>query len=343
MARKGLLLINIGSPRSYEVEDVKKYLTAFLMDKEVINLPFFLRWPLVNLLIVPRRAPFSAESYKKVWMDEGSPIAVYTHRFAQQLQQNLGVDYIVKVGLRYSEPSVEKALQELATENVDEILVAPLFPQYAEATNGSSLQLVDRLMQKMNLRIAKRELPAFFAHKSFIEPSVQISQETLQGKQVDHYLFSFHGLPESHIRRIPGCLVSETCCFEKDACAKNCYRAQCFATATEIAERMNIPASHWSVSFQSRLGRGEWLKPATDHTLEVLGRTGKKNIAVICPSFVADCIETLEEIGIGGQETFHNFGGEQYHLVPCVNDDPRWISGFADLIRESETAKVELK
>ncbi|WP_347358293.1 ferrochelatase [Bdellovibrio sp.] len=333
MSKKGLLLINIGSPRSYEVADVKKYLTAFLMDKEVINLPFLLRWPLVNLLIVPRRAPFSAENYKKVWMDEGSPIAVYTRRFAGELKKHLGNDYVIKIGLRYSEPSVETALQELADEKVDEIIVAPMFPQYAEATNGSSFNLVDELVKDRNIQIPLRRVPAFFDHPAFINPSIEITRDSLQDKKVDHYLFSFHGLPESHIRKNQGCLVTEDCCFEKNACAKNCYRAQCFATATKIAESLDLLPSHWSVSFQSRLGRAEWLKPATDHSLEVLAQTGKKNIAVICPSFVADCIETLEEIGIGGQETFHEFGGENYYLVPCVNENPQWVQGFAQLVQ----------
>ncbi|CAE78249.1 ferrochelatase [Bdellovibrio bacteriovorus] len=333
MGKKGLLLINIGSPKSYQVNDVKKYLSEFLMDEDVITLPYVLRWPLVNLLIVPRRAPFSAENYKKVWMKEGSPIAVYTRRFAALLQEELKDQFVVKVGLQYSEPSVESALKDLQQAGVDEILVAPMFPQYAEATNGSSFKLAERMAKKLHLTAPLRRLPAFFDDASFVGTSVKLVEETLQDKEVDHYLFSFHGLPESHVRKIPGCLTTEDCCFEKNACAKNCYRAQCFATATAIAESLNLAPSHWSVAFQSRLGRAEWLKPATDHSLEVLAKTGKKNIAVICPSFVADCIETLEEIGIGGQETFHEHGGDQYYLVPCVNDNPKWVQGFADLVK----------
>ncbi|AHZ83810.1 Ferrochelatase [Bdellovibrio bacteriovorus] len=333
MGKKGLLLINIGSPKSYQVNDVKKYLSEFLMDEDVITLPYVLRWPLVNLLIVPRRAPFSAENYKKVWMKEGSPIAVYTRRFAALLQEELKDQFVVKVGLQYSEPSVESALKDLQQAGVDEILVAPMFPQYAEATNGSSFKLTERMAKKLHLTAPLRRLPAFFDDASFVGTSVKLVEETLQDKEVDHYLFSFHGLPESHVRKIPGCLTTEDCCFEKNACAKNCYRAQCFATATAIAESLNLAPSHWSVAFQSRLGRAEWLKPATDHSLEVLAKTGKKNIAVICPSFVADCIETLEEIGIGGQETFHEHGGDQYYLVPCVNDNPKWVQGFADLVK----------
>ncbi|MEK2646865.1 ferrochelatase [Bdellovibrio sp. BCCA] len=342
MAKKGVLLLNIGSPKSYEIKDVKKYLNTFLMDKDVINLPFVFRWPLVHLLIVPRRAPFSAENYKKVWLQgEGSPLTVYTQKFANRLQKDLGSDYLVKVGMRYAEPGIEKALREFEESGVETIILAPLFPQYAEATTESSLKEVDRLAGRLGIDIPTESLPPFFDEKAFIDPTVRIIQETLGDEKPDHYLFSFHGLPESHIRKVPGCLRSEDCCFEENACAKNCYRAQCFESATQIAESLGLLDSHWSVSFQSRLGRGEWLKPATDHSLEILAQTGKKKVAVICPSFVADCIETLEEIGIGGQETFKEHGGQEYRLIPCLNDDKEWTSKFAGLIRELKIVTAE--
>lgn len=342
MAKKGVLLLNIGSPKSYKVEDVKNYLNTFLMDKDVINIPFIFRWPLVHWLIVPRRAPYSAENYRKIWFEnEGSPLTVYTEKFAQQLQADLGPDYMVKVGMRYAEPTIEKALREFAEAQVETMILAPLFPQYADATTGSVLKEVDRLMGRLGIEIPKEVLPPFFAAGAFVEPTSRIVREALGEQKPDHYLFSFHGLPESHVRRVPGCLINDTCCFEANACAKNCYRAQCFESATQIAETLGIPDSHWSVSFQSRLGRGEWLKPATDHSLEVLAKTGKKNVAVICPSFTADCIETLEEIGIGAQELFKENGGEKYHLIPCLNDDKEWTSKFADLIKELKTTAVE--
>lgn len=335
MAKKGVLLLNIGSPQSYKVKDVKKYLNTFLMDKDVINLPFFLRWPLVHLLIVPRRAPYSAENYRKVWLEnQGSPLTVYTERFASQLQKDLGSDYLVKVGMRYAKPGIEKALREFEEAQVETIILAPLFPQYAEATTESSLKEVDRLVGRLGIDIPTESLPPFFAEEAFIAPTARIIRESLKDKKPDHYLFSFHGLPESHIRKVSGCLRSDDCCFEANACAKKCYRAQCFESATQIAESLGLADSHWSVSFQSRLGRGEWLKPATDHTLEILAQTGKKKIAVICPSFVADCIETLEEIGIGGQEAFKKMGGQEYDLIPCLNDDKEWTAKFANLVKE---------
>jgi len=334
MAKKGVLLLNIGSPVSYDVPDVKKYLKTFLMDPDIISIPFFVRWPLVHGIIVPRRGEYSAANYKKIWLEgEGSPLTVYTQRFAAQLQEDLGSDYVVKVGMRYSPPGIAQALQEFAAESIDSLTLAPLYPQYAEATTGSSLKEVERLMNRMGLKIPTTTLPPFYAHKAFVDPTVKVIKETLQDEQVDHYLFSFHGLPESQVRKVSGCLVSQDCCFEKSACAKKCYRAQCYASATAIAEAMGIPGSHWSVAFQSRLGRGEWLKPATDHTIELLAQSGKKKIAVVCPSFVADCIETLEEIGIGGSELFKEKGGDTYVLIPCLNDSPEWTHNFAQLIK----------
>ncbi|WII72439.1 ferrochelatase [Bdellovibrio sp. 22V] len=344
MGKTGILLLNIGSPLSYEVSDVAKYLKTFLMDKDIISIPYLLRWPLVNAMIVPKRAPYSAANYKKIWIDnEGSPLTVYTRRFADKLQKQLGEQFLVKIGMRYSEPSIEKALREFATAAVDTILLAPLYPQFAQATTGSSVRETQKIAARLGLNTPLRTLAPFYHAPAFITPSVQIIRDALEGKEVDHYLFSFHGLPESQIRKVHGCLRSDDCCFVPNACEKGCYRAQCFATATRIAESLEIPASHWSVSFQSRLGRGEWLKPATDHTLEILAQTGKKKIAVVCPSFVADCIETLEEIGIGGKELFIEKGGDEYHLVPCLNDDERWVQGFADLLKEKAPSKVELE
>lgn len=333
MAKTGLVLLNIGTPDSYEVEDVKKYLKKFLMDKDVINLPYPLRWILVNAIIVPRRAPHSAANYKKVWLSGGSPLKVHTESFARKLQESLGSDYVVKIGMRYSDPTIETALKELKAAGVDKILLAPLFPQEADATTGSCVKEARRAHKALQLSAPLEVLPSFFAQEEFIAPSVQIGQQALAGQQVDHYLFSFHGLPESHVRKNAGCLESENCCFEKGACNKPCYRAQCFSTAANMAEKLKLQKDQWSVSFQSRLGRAEWLKPSTDSRLEELAQSGNHHLAVLCPSFVADCIETLEEIGIGGKELFHSKGGKKFHLVPCVNDDDQWAQGFARWVR----------
>lgn len=342
MPKKGVLLLNIGSPRTYQVHDVKKYLKTFLMDKDIISIPYPARWLLVHGLIVPRRAPYSAANYQKIWMtNEGSPLTVYTGRFAKKLQAELGEGYVVKVGMRYAEPSIEKALREFGEMDLETLILAPLYPQYAEATTGSSLKEVDRLIGRLGLEVPTETVPPFFEDPTFIEPSVQMIRETLADKKVDHYLFSFHGLPEKQIRKVQGCLRTDGCCFEKNACTKNCYRAQCYATATRIAESLGLLDSHWSVSFQSRLGRGEWLKPATDHTLEILAQTNKKKIAVFCPSFVTDCLETLEEIGLEGQAHFKEHGGEEYTLIPCLNDNETWTRRFAELLTGLKIVEAE--
>jgi ferrochelatase len=329
MAKTGLVLLNIGTPASYEVADVKKYLKKFLMDKDVINLPYPLRWILVNAIIVPRRAPYSAANYKKVWLSEGSPLKVHTEDFAQKLQESLSSDYIVRIGMRYSDPSIENAMKDLQSLGVERILLAPLFPQEADATTGSCVKEARKSHKKLQMTVPLDVLPSFFALEEFIDPSVKSVEKSLEGHGVDHYLFSFHGLPESHVKKNAGCLENKNCCLEKNACHKPCYRAQCFATASKMAELLKLEKNQWSVSFQSRLGRAEWLKPSTDSKLEELAQTGKEKLAVLCPSFVADCIETLEEIGIGGKELFHSKGGKAFHLVSCLNDDDQWAQGFA--------------
>jgi ferrochelatase len=319
--KTGVLLMNIGTPASYEVADVKKYLTEFLMDKDVISLPYPLRWALVNLLIVPKRGPYSAANYKKVWMEEGSPLLVYSKRMCEKFQRALGEQYSVKLGLRYSEPSPNRALQEFHDEGCEKIVVFPLFPQYAEATSGSSIKEFKNILKKMKSTLPIEIVPPFYDKKFFINTSALIAKRALQGKNPDHFLFSFHGLPESQVREVQGCLVSDNCCQQKMACNKNCYRAQCLASAKSIAQAMGLNANQWSVGFQSRLGRAKWIGPSTDEMIADLRTKNISSLAVLCPSFVADCIETLEEIGIGAREDFIKQGGKEFHLVPCMNDE----------------------
>jgi ferrochelatase len=331
MDKKGVLLINIGSPDSYQVKDVRKYLRLFLMDKEIINLPFLLRWILVHWIIVPRRGPFSAANYKKIWMTEGSPLIVYSRAFKKKLQESLGPQYIVRTGMAFSSPNIEEALLDLHNQDVEKILVVPLFPQYAAATTGSVSQEVRRVLRKHRLQTPVKWLEPFYADSGYIENSGRIAREFLRDKSVEHYLFSYHGLPESQIRRNDFCRIDKTCCLQEISCLKNCYRAQCLKNSELLAQSLGLRRDQWTFSFQSRLGRAKWIGPSTEETLKDLVRRGKKNIAVLCPSFVADCIETLEEIGIGGRETFHAAGGEEFHLVPCLNDDENWSKSFANL------------
>lgn len=329
MAKTGVLLLNIGSTKSPHPRDVASYLRNFLMDKEVINLPWLLRWVLVNFLIVPRRAKKSAANYQKIWLPEGSPLDVHSRAFAQSLQKYLGSGYVTQVGMRYSQPSIKEALKKLREQNISELLIVPLYPQFADATSLSSINAVHRELKSLKWTLPVKTYPAFFDSPAFVQASSAQTQERLQGREIDHYLFSFHGLPEEHIRKIQGCRLDNGCCFTSEATQKNCYRAQCYATAKAIAGELHLLPNQWSVSFQSRLGSGEWLKPSTDDSLEILASTHKKNIAVLCPSFVADCIETLEEIGIGGEEFFREKGGGSLTLIPCVNAHPLWSEGFS--------------
>ena len=333
--KKGVLLINIGSPASYAVKDVKPYLKSFLMDKQVINLPFIPRWVLVNWIIIPRRASFSAAKYKQVWLPEGSPLTVYSERFKSQLQEALGENFIVETGMSNSAPNIETGLMKLIAQNISEILIIPMYPQEAQATSGSAKNEILRLEQKHDLRIPFFFLPAFYADSSFQNNIVRIAKDFLKGKKVDHYLFSYHGLPESQILKVGGCKIDDVCCAQAKSLLKGCYRAQCFQTTRLLAKELGLRDDQWTLSFQSRLGRAKWLGPSTEETLEKLAHKGTKNLAVLSPSFVADCIETIEELGMEGSETFKKAGGERLHLVPCLNADPQWAQDFANHCRKS--------
>ncbi len=339
MAKAGILLLNIGTPRSFEVHDVKKYLRTFLMDRDIIDLPWISRWPLVNLIIVPQRGAYSASNYKKIWMKEGSPLLVYTDRFADQLQNKLGSQYLVRIGMRYSAPTIESALRDFYRAKVETIIVAPMYPQYAEATTGSSLREVNRLMGRLGIDIPTVVVPPFYDKKEFLKAQGQCMKDVTQEKAIEHIVFSFHGLPEAQIKKVPGCLSSPDCCAQVNACEKPCYRAQSLATAEKLAKEIGLAKDSWSVGFQSRLGRAEWLKPSTDQVLEDLARKGIKKVAIACPSFVADCIETLEEIGMGGKQLFLREGGTEFFMIPCVNDHPLWVDGFSEMIKKNQPGK----
>lgn len=282
-----------------------------------------------------QKSSFSAENYKKVWMPEGSPIVVYTKRMSESLKKYLP-DFSIKMGLQYSVPSILDSLKKFQTEGVQEIYLAPMFPQYADATTKGTIKAVQKALKQLNYNPTLKEIKPFFGHDSFIKTSSAIALENLKNKHVGHYVFSFHGLPESHILKDKTCSLTEECCAMPRACLKNCYRAQCFMTAKLMAQEIGISKDQYTVCFQSRLGRAEWLKPSTEDTIKKLAQDGVKSIAVLCPSFVSDCIETLEEIGIGGQEVFHEHGGKDFYLVPCVNDDSRFVQGFSEIIRDLE-------
>lgn len=332
MEKIGILLNNIGSPNSATPKDVKKFLAQFLMDEDVINLPWFFRFILVRGIIVPLRGISSSEKYKKIWFTEGSPLIVYTRRFAARLQEALGMNYHVELGMRYGEPSIENALTVFKNDGIKKIIFAPLYPQYADATTSASKKELKRVLSDPKFNFSVTDLPPFYNVDFFQDYWVRHLKDQ-QTSTWDHILFSFHGLPESQIKKIPGCLVSSDCCEQKERCALNCYRAQCFQTAYKIAAVAGIKKDQYTISFQSRLGRAQWIQPYTEATLKRLAESGKKKILILSPAFVADCVETLEEIQLELREKFIAWGGTELHQISCPNDDLNYSKGFADNLR----------
>lgn len=337
--RTGVLLINLGTPASPSVADVRRYLREFLSDPRVIDLPPLGRWMLLNLVILPFRPKRSAEAYSKVWLADGSPLLVYEERLARAAGGLLGERFVVELGMRYGSPSIASALARLAKAAVERIVVLPLFPQYASASTGSALERVFDVVGASWTVPDIVTIGAFYDHPKFIEPFARIAKPILEAFRPDHVLFSYHGLPERHVTKCDAtgrhCLVADECCATIVEANRHCYRAQCYATTRALAGALGlVPALH-SVSFQSRLGRTPWIKPYTDWVLPELSNKGVKRLAVMCPAFVADCLETLEEIGIRAKEDWRRLGGEDLLLVPSLNAEPIWVEAVADLIRNA--------
>lgn len=352
----GVLLINLGTPDAPTPEAVGRYLREFLMDPFVIDMPAPLRWFLVNVLIVPRRKHKSAEAYQKVQTPEGSPLLVHTRALANEvarlldtqasgvpssaLEQAGGLrtqdNYAVEFGMRYGNPSIKSALQNLKSRGVSRIVVLPLYPQYAESSFETALAETKRCARELGCENLLTFLPPFYDDAGFIRAWAEHLRAHLNPETTDHVVFSFHGLPVRHLNKFHSGERSATpaeCCVEVTSANQNCYRAQCFSTARAIAKYLELNPEDYTVSFQSRLGRAEWINPDTVDVLQDLARRGVKRVSVACPSFVCDCLETVEEIGLRGQETFQSAGGQRLQLVPCLNSDPHWVAALANLIR----------
>lgn len=328
--KTGVLLVNLGTPESPNPGDVKRYLTEFLTDGRVIDIPRLQRNLLVRGVIVPRRYKESAKLYQSIWEKGGSPLLVYGKKVADLLQEKLGVSYQVELAMRYQNPSIGKGLQAL--KGVNRLIIFPLFPQYASATTGSVHQKVFDHLSKWEVIPEVRIISSYFDHPSFIEAHIKRAKEYDLGAY-DHILFSYHGLPESHVKKADetgSCLVVKDCCKKN----RNCYAAQCYGTTSKITEGLKIPKEKWSLAFQSRLGKSPWLKPYSDHVLEKLSNEGKKKVLVFSPAFVSDCLETLEEIGYQYKELFIQKGGESLDLVQGLNDHPKWIEAIERIIKE---------
>ncbi len=340
MNRIGVLLINLGTPDAPTPEGVGPYLREFLMDGFVIDVPKPLRWLLVNVMIVPRRKGKSARAYQKVQLPGGSPLLVYTRELAEQVAARLAADdrYVIEYAMRYGNPSIAASLAKLHSEDVSRIIVLPLYPQYAESSYETAVVETKRVAQELGYTDRLSFFPPFYARPEFIAAFARRIAEDCEHQSPEHIVFSFHSLPERHLKRLDAsrehCLIRPNCCDEISALNKNCYRAQCIFTARAIAEQLGLKEDSYSVSFQSRLGRAKWIGPTTENVLRELAQRGVKRIAVSCPSFVADCLETVEEMGIRGRRTFLGAGGEDLRLIPSLNAGPEWVEAVAGWIRE---------
>ena len=335
MKKKGVLLLNLGSPDSTSVADVRKYLREFLMDGRVLDAPFPIRWFVVHALILPTRPRESAEAYSEVWLPEGSPLIVTSQQQADVLQKQLD-DIPVELAMRYQNPSIEDAVDRVLAEGIEQVVILPLFPHYAMSSYESALVKAEKVMAKKAPQVEIEVVPPFYDDFEFIDSMVASSSDYLS-EGYDHILFSFHGLPERHLRKSDPtgehCLSCENCCGGDHPAHETCYRAQCYKTVEAYAKRAGVPKEQYSVSFQSRLGRDPWLKPYTDFMVRDLAKQGVKKLLVMCPAFVADCLETIEEIGMRAKEDFVEAGGDEMILVPCVNEHPRWLEGMETLTR----------
>ena len=332
--RKAVLLLNLGTPDHFDQQSVRRYLSEFLNDARVIDLPAWIRWPLVNLFIVPFRYKKTAHAYQQIWHEgQGSPLLIYSRDMQQALSKQLGENYQVELGMRYGNPSIETALNNL--KPFDEITVIPLFPQYSSAATGSAMEkLLTSIIKDWNLPSLKI-IHDFYNHPGYIAAFADKIKNTLHEQSVDLLIFSYHGLPERHIQK-SHCRAT---CDKEHACPAIsdhnlfCYRAQCYATTQLIAEALKLSPEQYAVSFQSRLGRTPWIKPYTDLLLPEWQRQGIKHIAMVSPSFTADCLETLEEINIRTRKQWIQLGGTQFTFIPCINAHELWINALAEIAR----------
>ncbi len=336
LGKTGVLLVNLGTPDSPSVPDVRKYLREFLMDGRVIDFPYIARFILVNGIIAPFRAPKSAKIYRELWDEQGSPLKYYGHKVEALVQQELGDDYVVRLAMRYQSPSIDAGLGEFQKLGLTDMVVIPFFPQYASASTGSVYEKVMDILKTWQVIPKVRFVNRFLEHPKFIEAFVQRGREHMDKQEYDHYLFSYHGLPERQIRKgdvaKTVCKLGE-CCGSLRADNQHCYRAQCFETTRILVRELGIPEGKYTTSFQSRLGNDPWIKPYTDDEIKEMPKKGIKNVLAFSPAFVADCLETTIEVGDEYKELFEEHGGEHWQLVSSLNDSPIWIEAVVDMVR----------
>ena len=331
---KGVLLVNLGSPDSPSVPDVRRYLREFLMDGRVLDVNWFVRFCIVHFAILPKRPKESAHAYQSIWTAEGSPLVVISRKVQAALQKRVNVP--VELAMRYRNPSIRDTIACLKEKGVQDLLLIPLFPHYAMSSFETAVERVKEVVAQIAPPMRIQVQPPYYAEPDYITALVGSAQQFLTS-DFDYLLFSFHGIPERQIRKSDPtgkhCLNSPNCCEVDSPALSTCYRAQCFRTMGAFAKKAKLPREKYSISFQSRLGRDPWLKPYTDFELPRLAQSGIKKMLVISPAFVADCLETIEEIGIRGRQSFLDAGGAEFSLIPCMNEHPLWLDALEKMVR----------
>jgi len=339
---KGVLLVNLGSPESPTAKDVKPYLDEFLMDERVIDVPNLLRNIIVRGIILQTRPKKSAKAYAKIWWEEGSPLIVISKRFTEKIRKQIHMP--VALGMRYGKMTIKNALQELRDKGVDEVLLVPLYPHYAMSSYETVVVKTMEVQQEFFPNIKLTTLPAFYKNPEYIKALSDSIAEGLKDFEYDHVLFSYHGIPERHIKKSDPtrfhCKIDGSCCTINSVAHHTCYRHQCYATTESVKAYLGLPEDKVSVSFQSRLPNDPWLKPYTDFEFERFPKEGKKRLVVITPAFVADCLETLEEIAMEGKLQFQEAGGEQYKHISCLNDRDAWVNVMAKWLTDWQESNV---
>lgn len=335
MSKQGVILLNLGSPDSTEVSDVRRYLREFLMDGRVIDAPFAIRWFLVNCLILPTRPRESAEAYEEIWQEDGSPLVITSLRQQKALAAKL--DIPVEVGMRYGNPSTPDALKRLLDQGVDDLFIIPMYPHYAMSSYETAVVALMDAVKEQKPELKTTLLPPFYQDPGYIDAMIARAQPSIEGYDFDKLVFSFHGIPQRHlVKGDPShnhCLTTHDCCNTCHPAHATCYRHQCAMTVEKFVAAANLPKDKYMITFQSRLGREPWLQPYTDKTLEQLAKDGHKKVKVICPAFTADCLETLEEIAMQGRDSFLEAGGEDFEQIPCLNESPAFIDFLAEKVQ----------
>ncbi len=335
MSTQGVILLNLGSPDSTDVADVRKYLRQFLMDERVLDIPAPLRWLIVNCFILPKRPHESAEAYSSIWQEGGSPLILTSRLQLQALAE--ATDLPVELGMRYGNPSTEDALKALLDKKVDDLFIIPMYPHYAMSSYETAVVHLMSFVRELAPGIKTTLLPPFYNDPGYINALLESARPSIESGDFDKLIFSFHGIPQRHlIKGDPShqhCMTTPDCCNTCHPAHGTCYRHQCAMTVEKFVQAAGLPKEKYMLTFQSRLGRDPWLQPYTDQTLEALAEEGVKKLKVICPAFTADCLETLEEIAVEGKEIFLEAGGEDFEQIPCLNDHPQFINYLANTVK----------